>query len=36
MGGYGGEHLAADTLYVADAQMVPEQAGDRGRVRRMA
>ena len=36
MGRYRGEHLATDTLDVAGAQMVPEQAGDIGRARRMA
>ena len=36
MGRYGGEHLATDTLDVAGAQMVPEQAGDIGCARRMA
>ena len=36
MGRDSGEHLAADPLDVAGAQMMPEQTGDIGRARRMA
>jgi hypothetical protein len=35
MGRDGGEHLAADALDVAGPQVMPEQAGDVGRARRM-
>ena len=36
MGRYGGEYLAADALDVTGPQVMPEQAGDIGRARRMA